>query len=153
MKLWKKLLLAVGILAALGIGLLSYGVMKFEDVYTEKIKPDMQQYVQMNQEEQDKYIITNLEKLLKGIQSEDAKTDDKVKMDLEAVQKDEAVRQAGVAFGRSVCAHLINVSEDITKTLSPEDKAKYKKEADALEQRSQHLDDMVAKYTNKVQNK
>ena len=146
MKLWKKILIGVGILVLLGLGVLAYGLMKAGDVYTEKIEPDMVKYVQMTKEEQDKYVINHMEDLFKAIQRDDLNTG----RELEAMQKDENVRQAGVALGRSFCAGFINMSENITSKLTPEDKAKFKQEEADLEARRKHFDEVVKKYTGEA---
>ena len=147
MKLWKKVLIGVAILAALGIGLLGYGVWKVSDVYEQKIQPDMQRYVQMTKEEQDKYVIAHMEDLLKSIQSDD--TDEKVKLEYEAIEKDPASRQAAIEVGRSMCAVLLSASDDITSKLTAADKAKYEEEGKALEARGKALDKAVEDYAAK----
>ena len=139
-------MIGVGILALLVLGALGYGIMKVNDVYTEKIKPDMIKYVQMTKEDQNKYIINHMEEILKGVQEDDAE----VQQQLEALRNDDASRQAGIEFGRSLCASLINVSDDITDTLSPEDKAMYKQEADAVDARSKHFDKVMKEYAKKT---
>lgn len=139
MKLWKKILIGVAILAALGLGLLGYGTMKVADVYSEKIKPDMQRYVQMTREDQDKYVIDHLQELMKATQNEDS---DATVM-LEAMQNNPDVRQAGIEMGRSVCASLIGLSDDIMDSLSPEDKKKYEQEAKALDSRTDRFEELL----------
>ncbi len=146
MKLWKKILIGVGILVLLALGALGYGVMKVSDVYTEKIKPDMIKYVQMTKEDQDKYVLEHMEDLFKAVQKED----EKAGRELEAMQKDENVRKAGLELGRSFCASFVNMSDDITEKLSPEDKAKFKQEEDALDARSKHFDEVMKKYTGEA---
>lgn len=142
MQWWKKLLIVVGILAVLGIGLLGYGAMKVGDLYTENIKPDMQAYVQMTEEEQNQYVLSHMEKLMKSAQAEDKA----VQLELEAMQNDPAAKEAGIALGRSMCALLLSASEDITDSLSPADKAKYEDEGKAIEARSNHFEKLVEQY-------
>ena len=144
MKWWKKLLIAVGILAALGLGLVGYGVWKVSDVYTEKILPDMERYVQMTQEEQDKYVLAHMEDLIKSLQSDD--TDDKVKLETEAIAKDPAARQAAIEVGRSMCAVMLSASDEISNKLSAADKAKYEEESKALDARGKAFDKAVENY-------
>jgi len=144
MKWWKKLLIAVGILAALGIGLMGYGVWKVSDVYEQKIQPDMQRYVQMTKEEQDKYVISHMEDLMKSLKSDD--TDEKTKLVSEAIEKDPASRQAAIEVGRSLCAVLLSASDDITSKLTAADKAKYEEEGKALDARGKAFDKAVEDY-------
>ena len=61
MKLWKKILIGVLVLAAIGVGIAGYGIFKGYKLYTEKIAPDMIRYTQMTQAEQDQYIISRME--------------------------------------------------------------------------------------------
>lgn len=149
MKWWKKLLIAVAILAALGLGLMGYGAWKVADVYEEKIQPDMARYVQMAKEDQDQYVLAHMEDLLKSIQSDD--TDEEVKLEAEAIAKDPAARQAALEVGRSMCAVLLSASDEITGKLSAEDKAKYEEEAKALDARGTAFDKAVKEYGAKKQ--
>ena len=139
---WKKLLIVVGILAVLGAGLLGYGVMKVGDLYKEKILPDMQAYVQMTEQEQDDYVLSHMEELMKSVDAED----DQVKLELEAMEKYPEARQAGVEVGRSMCAIMLSASDEITDSLSAADKAKYEEEGKAIEARSKHFEKMVEEY-------
>lgn len=142
MQWWKKLLIAVGILAMLGLGVVGYGLMKVGDIYKEKIQPDMQAYVQMTKEEQDRYVLSHMEDLMKSVQAED----EDVKLELEAMQNDPDAKQAGIEMGRSMCAILLSASDDITDSLSPADKSKYEEEGKAIEARSNHFEQMVKQY-------
>ncbi len=133
MKLWKKILIGVVILGVIGLGFAGYGIYKMGTAYKEKIEPDMKQYVQMTKEEQDKYVITHMEDFLMAIQSGDDKD---LQSDLDAVRNNPEIRQAGIDWGRSICASLIDMSDDISGELSEDAKALYKAEADAGEKRS-----------------
>ena len=138
MKLWKKILIAFSILAVIGIGIFAYGIYKIEGTYTEKIVPEMKRYVQMTKEQQDEYVITHMEELLTTTsQPED------LKYFQEAMKNDPEFRQAGVDWGRSICAVLIDMSEEISEGLSAEDKAKYKAEADARDERNDRFTKML----------
>jgi hypothetical protein len=142
MKWWKKLLIAVGILAVIGAGLLGYGVMKVGDIYKEKILPDMQAYVQMTDEEQDQYVLSHMEDLMKSLRAED----EAVQLELEAIQNFPEAREAGLEVGRSMCAVLLSASDEITANLSAAEKAQYEKEAKDLDARSKHFEKMVEQY-------
>lgn len=150
MKWWQKLLITLGILMALGLGLLVYGAFKVGDIYTEKVEPELKSYVQMDKEQQDKYILSRMEELMKGVKEEDESSKISVKMQLEAMEKDETIRRAGVEMGRSLCAKLIGLTDSVNSTLSPEAKAAYEREADALEARSKVFEDMVEDYQERT---
>ena len=150
MKWWKKLLITLGILLALGLGLLVYGAFKATDMYTEKVEPELKSYVQMDKAQQDKYIFSRMEELMKGIKSEDDHSEVSIQVQLEAMEKDEAIRRAGVEMGRSLCAHLIGITDSVNGTLSPEDKAAYEREAEALEERSDVFEKMVKDFQERT---
>ncbi len=149
MKMWKKILMGVAVLGVVGAGLLTFGIVKVGDMYyAENIKPDMQNYVQMTTEEQDKYIMTRMDDLLKGVMSKDQSLE--VKMESEAIARDDDSRQAAIELGRSICAAMITADEDITTKLSPEAMAMYQKEEQDMTSRSQHFEQVLQKYVDTV---
>ena len=144
MKLWKKILIAFSILAVIGVGLVAYGIYKIEGTYTEKIVPDMKRYVQMTKEQQDEYVVTHMEDLMMTtLQSEEFKSFQK------AMKDNPELRQAGIDWGRSICAVFISMSEDIFAGLSEEDKAKYKAEAEENDTRGDKFTKLLEQ--NKIQ--
>ena len=137
MKLWKKILIGFFILAIIGIGLAAYGVSKISDTYTEKIEPEMKRYVQMTKEEQDKYLITQMEEIIVNVgDPEDLQSfrDD--------MNNDPEFRQVFIDFERSFCANFIVRSKDIFSGLSPEDKVAYFSEKEEYWQRSDRLKEL-----------
>ena len=60
MKLWKKILIAIIVLSAIGIGLIGFGIFEAHEAYKNKIEPDMKRYVTMTQQEQDEYVLSKL---------------------------------------------------------------------------------------------
>ena len=144
MKLWKKILIAFSILAVIGVGLVAYGIYKIEGTYTEKIVPDMKRYVQMTKEQQDEYVVTHMEDLMMTtLQSEEFKSFQK------AMKDNPELRQAGIDWGRSICAVFISMSEEIFAGLSEEDKAKYKAEAEENDTRGDKFTKLLEQ--NKIQ--
>ena len=111
MKLWKKLLIGVLVVAAIAIGLVGYGIFKAQKLYTEKIAPDMVRYTQMTTAEQDKYIVSRMAELTTMIAGEDK--DGKGKAVVEAMEKNPELRQAGIVWGRAVCASIIKDDDDL----------------------------------------
>lgn len=138
MKLWKKILIGFFILAVIGIGLAAYGVSKISDTYTEKIEPDMKRYVQMTKEEQNEYVLVHMEELLAT-----ASQPEELKYFQEAIKNNPEFRQAGIDWGRSICAIFIVMSEEISGGLSEEEKAMYKAEADARNERDEKFTKML----------
>ncbi len=141
MKLWKKLLIGVLILGAIVVGLIGYGFFKIGKTYTQDIAPDMQRYVRMTQVEQDQYVLSRMGELTMKIYGEDK--DGKGRAVVEAMNNDPALRQAGIGWGRSICASIIKDDKDIFDTLSAQDKRKYKEEADDLEDRGETFQAML----------
>ena len=141
MKLWKKILIGVLVIAVIGIGAVVYGLFKVQKLYTEKIAPDMVRYTQMTTAEQDKYIISRMEDLTTMIAGEDK--DGKGKAVVEAMEKNPELRQAGIGWGRAVCATIIKDDEDLSSRLTPVQKAQYKKEADGLDDKSKHFQEKM----------
>ncbi len=148
MKLWKKILIGVVVLAAVAIGLVGYGIFKIGTAYTEKIEPDMKRYAQMTVEDQNRYVSDHLDDFMGMLsqKSGDPQGQDK----LEAMRRDHALRQATIEWGRSLCAAIIDASEDIGASLTPAQKAQYKKEAATLEERGNRLKALMEKYSDKA---
>ena len=143
MKLWKKLLIGVLIVAAVGVGFVGYGLFKMQKLYSEKIAPDMVRYTQMTSAEQDKYIVSRMEELTTMIAGEDK--DGKGKAVVKAMETNPELRQAGIVWGRAVCASIIKDDADLSSKLTPAQKEQYKKEAEDLDDKSQHFQDMMKK--------
>ena len=130
MKTWKKVVLGIVAAGVVGLGVFTYGIVKFSTNVMEKLEPEMKQYVKMTTEEQDKYVIDNMEDMLfkfKKFDTEDS---------LDLIKTDPAVRQAGIAVGRSICASVIVDTDSISSGLTPEEKEKYKKEAAEVDMRN-----------------
>ena len=134
MKLLKKILIGIVVLIMIGVGLIGFGVFEAKKAYTEKIEPDMKHYVTLTQQEQDEYVLSKLGELYSLSYKRDITPEQKAA--LNALQNDPAIRQTGLVWGRSLCAIIITESKDISATLSPEDKAKYKKEAEDFDSKS-----------------
>ncbi len=150
MKLWKKLLIGAAVLAVIVVGLVGYGVFKAGQVYTEKIEPDMKRYVLMKPQEQDEYVLSRLVELYDMVYQKGTKNEQN-KAAAEAMKNNPAVRQAGLVWGRALCASFVKNSEEIFKTLSAEDKAKYSREAKDLDDKGEHFAKELEKVLPKKQ--
>ena len=126
MKTWKKVLIGVVVLGAVVVALLGYGALKMTDEFMAKMEPDMRQYVQMDTVGQNKYIETHLDGLLSALKDKNNSEDTRL---TEAVMNDPQVRQAGIEWGRSICAYIVLGNEAIANELSPDVKAKFEQEA------------------------
>lgn len=137
MKLWKKILIGVFVLAAIVVGLVGFGIFKAHKAYTEKIEPDMKRYVTMTRQEQDQYVLSKLGDLY-GFASQ-LDHSEEAKAAQAAMMNDPACRQAGLEWGRAICATIIKDDRDISATLSAADKAKYEKEAKDFDDKNERF--------------
>ncbi len=129
MKTWKKVVIGIVAAGVVGLGVFTYGIVKLSNNVMEKLEPEMKQYVKMSTEEQDKYVIDNMENLLLKLKQFD--DEDSISL----IKTDPAVRQAGIDVGRSLCASVIVDTDSIAAELTPAEKEKYKKEAAEAEAR------------------
>ena len=141
MKLWKKILIGVLVLAAIGVGIAGYGIFKGYKLYTEKIAPDMIRYTQMTQAEQDQYIISRMEDFTTMIAGKDK--DGKGKAVLQAMETDPELRQAGIVWGRALCASIIKDDRELSARLTPAQRAQYEREADDLDDKGERFTNMM----------
>ena len=130
MKTWKKVVIGIVAAGVVGLGVFTYGIVKLSNNVMEKLEPEMKQYVKMSTEEQDKYVIDNMENLLLKLKQFD--DEDSISL----IKTDPAVRQAGIDVGRSLCASVIVDTDSIAAELTPAEKEKYKKEAAEAEARN-----------------
>lgn len=144
MKLWKKILIGVFVLIVIAVGLVGFGMFKGYQAYKEQIEPDMLRYVKMTQQEQDQYVLTKLVDFYGFVYQRD--NSEKGQATLDALTNDPAVRQAGLIWGRAICATIIKDNWDISSTLSAADRAKYAREADDLDDKGEHLKDEIQRY-------
>ena len=59
--------------------------------------------------------------------------------------KNPELRQAGIVWGRAVCASIIKDNDDLSSRLTPAQTAQYKKEAEDLDDKSEHFQNMMRK--------
>lgn len=147
MKLWKKILIGVFVLVVLAVGAVGFGIFKAHKAYTEKIEPDMKRYVTMTQQEQDQYVLSKLEDFY-GLAYQ-MNNSEEGKKAVEAMRNDPAIRQAGLVWGRSLCATIIKDSSDISANLSAAEKAKYVKEAEDFDDKSKRFQKELERITPK----
>lgn len=138
MKTWKKVLIGVGILVVVIIGALSYGAWKIADNLMTSLEPDMQQYIKMSTEEQNQYVLQNMDKLILTLKEQDNGNDEH---GYEVMKTDPVVRQAAMEWGRSVCAFVIVNSESVSANLTPSEKTKYIQEANDENERGKKFSD------------
>lgn len=138
----KKLLIAVGVLAILGVvGVILVGN-KIDTVIKEK-EPEFRQYLTMTPEEQNAYVEKNLDIFMQMVMRN---SEEKAKAAYDKIKNDPEVRAAAVDFGRSVVAGFIMASEPIVKDMAEDMKAKIQAEVDAAQSRGDKYKALLEKY-------
>ena len=137
MKLWKKILIGVFVLAVVAVGVTGFGLFKGYQAYKEKIEPDMKRYVTMTQQEQDAYVMSKMGDFCDFLYQR--QSSDEKRSRLEAMENDPAVRRAALVWGRGICAAIIKDNWSISSTLSAADRAKYEREADDLDDKGERM--------------
>lgn len=143
----KKLLIAIGILAVLGIVGVVFLGNKIDSKLKEK-EPEFRQYLAMTTEEQNAYIAKHLDEFFSFISDSNSTSEEaqKDKAALQQMQSDPSAVQAGIEMGRSLIATLILSNEDILKDLSAAVHEKLQAEADQLDSRTDKYNEYLEKY-------
>lgn len=149
----KKILLILGILGLMVLvvlGVTMCGVMKVADDWVKEKEPELRQYVQMTEVEQNEYVEKHMDELFRRVEeyaeghSENVSKEQREKW-IE-FEKDLEAKAAGIQLGRSIVAALIMASDPITAELSADDKTKYENEANDTEQRTETYTKFMKKY-------
>ena len=137
----KKILMVIGVLAILGVIVVVGGTYYFGNKIAseiEKREPEFRQYVTMTTEEQNAYVLKNVDEffIARGYYTEA----DYIKLNkaIKELDKDPEILQAKINFGRSAVAMFIIDNENIRKDLSAENLQKFQAEKDEFEVR--HLE-------------
>ena len=135
----KKILAILGaivLVAIIVLGITTCGVMKVADEALKEREPQLREYVKMTEEQQNEYVLKNMDDLTAAIAAEaktDSAEDQKARKSLDEIKTLPEYRAAGLKLGRSIVAMFIISSDPIVADLSPEDKAKYQAEYEQLE--------------------
>lgn len=138
----KKILIAVGILAVLGIVGIVFIGNKIDSALKAR-EPEFRQYLTMTVEEQNAYVEQNIDIFLQMMMQ---KADEKGQAAFDKIKNDPEVRAAAVEFGRSIVAGFIMASEPIVKDMAEDVKAQIKAEADEIESRGDKYTKLLEKY-------
>lgn len=145
----KKILMIVGALVLVAIVVLGVTMCGVKQVAEEKLKekePELRQYVQMTEVDQNTYVEKNMKELFTTIIGELAEEQEVPKENLKNLESDPEAKAASLQLGRSIVAMLIISSDNIVKDLSPADKDKYTKESDELSNRLDAYHVFLRKY-------
>lgn len=131
----KKILLTIVVLLIVGGALMIYGTYKVANEVLKEQEPMLRQYVQMTEEEQNKYILEHADEIItKAVAN--AKPEEKADVELvEVTKNDPAVKKALVDLGRALLAMAVMHSEPIVKDINADLKAKFQQEEDDLTNR------------------
>lgn len=142
----KKVLIVVGILAALVAVAFGMVVFKASDRLEQAFKakePEFRQYVTMSVPEQNAYVEKNLREIYKGfgVNEEDAD----FKEFLNRLETDPEAKVAGIEMGRSIIAAYILDTESMADAINDENRAWLKADKDAIEARTKRYGDIMDK--------
>lgn len=143
----KKVLIAVGILAVVGVivvGVAGYGIFSTVQTKFEEHKPELRQYITMTVDEQNAYVEKNLDYILDAV-VKDA-TDDKQKQLYEKIKAAPDAKAAGIELGRAILATAILSSDELTENLKDEVKSKFEKESESLNTRLDKYKSILENY-------
>lgn len=133
----KKILLGVVVLGVIAFAVLGYGTYKVADQILKEQEPQLRQYMQLNEEQQNNYIVEHAKELLLKLDlNKDGKPEDKEQIELFIKANDNPeVKAALTDVGRSLMATAIIASDAIVKDMTPDIKAKYDNESNEFEAR------------------
>lgn len=149
----KKVFMIIGgivLIFAIILGVTTCGVLHVADEWAKEKEPEVRQYMQLNETEQNVYIEKHMDEIFMSI-SKEIKPDD-MKLDqakLEQMKTDPELRDACIKLGRSLLATFVMGSENLSNELSVDDKTKYQAEADDLEKRLEIYGNIMKKYEKK----
>ena len=138
----KKFLIAVGILAVLGIIGIVFVGNKIDSALKAK-EPEFRQYLTMTVEEQNAYVEKNIDSFLQMMMQ---KADEKGQAAFDKIKNEPEIHEAAINFGRSIVAGFIMASEPIVKDMAEDVKAQIKAEADEIESRGDKYTKLLEKY-------
>lgn len=146
--MFKKILIVfaiIGVVAVIGFVALGYGTYKVADEALKEKEPQLRQYLQMDTDAQNKYILDNINLILTKVDlDKDGKPEEKEAIEkLMKLNEQPDIQKAIVDVGRSLMASAIILSDSIVKDMSADIKAKYEKEAEELETRAQKYSKLV----------
>ena len=137
---------ALVLVAIVVLGVTMCGVKQVADEKLKEKEPQLRQYVQMTEVDQNTYVEKNMNELFTTIIGE-LKDDKEIsKENLQKLESDPEAKEAGIQLGRSIVAMLIISSDNIVKDLIPADKDKYTKESDELSNRLDAYHVFLRKY-------
>lgn len=152
--MFKKILiglLVLGLLAGVAVGLFTYFAVDsaLDEIVKEK-EPQLRQYVQLDEEKQNQFVLEHGEEWMEMIMKE-SKPDEKADLELaKKANQDPEVKEAFIKFARSIFAKGLMRSETILKDLDADEKAEYQSEADKFTDNLKIYGDVLEKAKKRI---
>ena len=152
----KKILMVIGVLAILGVIAVVGGTYYFGNKIAseiEKREPEFRQYVTMTTEEQNAYVLKNVDEIFISTLEffgESGANSAEVKELLNEMDRDPEILQAKINWGRAMVATFIIDNENIRKDLSAENLQKFQAEKDEFEVRQLEYKKLTEAYKLKL---
>ena len=141
---------AIVVVAFIVLGVTTCGIMKVADDWVKEKEPELRQYVQMNEQEQNSYVEKHMDELFRRVdeytESHKENSTQENRDNWARFESDSEAKEAGIQLGRSLVAALIMASEPITNELSATDKEKYQAESEDIERRTEIYTSFMEKY-------
>lgn len=139
----KRIILTIVAVLVAGGALMLYGTYKAADDFVKGKEPQLRQYAQMNEQEQDAYVLEHADELLSQAAA-NATPDEKADLNLlQAIKNDPAVQKATTDLGRAIMAAAILHSEAIAQDMNAQLKAKFEQEKSQLTDRLKKYDEVL----------
>ena len=124
-------------------GVTTCGILKTTENFFNELEPDMKQYVQMAEQEQNEYVKKHLDEILRKI---DKYTEATEKETWAVIVKDPEFQEKGTKLGRALCATTLLGLDSIRATLTAEQLDAYQKESDSLSDAGDEFAKVLEKY-------
>ena len=141
----KKILIAVVVLGVVAVAVIGFGTYKVADKVLKDKEPQLRQYMQLDEDAQNKYIIDNFDELLSNVDlDKDGEPEDKEELErFKELNSQPDIQKALIQVGRSVIATGIIMSDSIVNDMSDDLKAKYQKESEELDSRADRYNKLI----------
>ena len=141
----KKILIAVVVLGVVAVAVIGFGTYKVADKVLKDKEPQLRQYIQLDEDAQNKYIIDNFDELLSNVDlDKDGEPEDKEELErFKELNSQPDIQKALIQVGRSVIATGIIMSDSIVNDMSDDLKAKYQKESEELDSRADRYNKLI----------
>ncbi len=146
----KKIILTIVAVLVAGGALMIYGTYKAADEFVKTNEPQLRQYAQLDEAEQNKYVLDHADEILAQA-SASVKPEERADVELlEKIKDDPAVQKALADLGRAIMAAAILHSEPIVQDLNDRLKEKFQQEKSQLTDRLEKYSEVMTKAGEKL---